>query len=106
MGLTKRGFLFGKLCLSKSFLKNNNLIVGGYLIFSLGTTEVWGPRARVDPLTDLFQHFISELGLSYLAPIKLSTTWRNKRHGEDRIVKILDRFLIADPLLHHPLHIR
>ena len=90
----------------KSFLKKNNLIVGGDLNFSLETIEVCGPRVRDDPLTDFFQHFILEAGLLDVAAIKLSTTWRNKRTWEDLIVNILDHFLIADHLLHQPLHIR
>ena len=34
-----------------------------------------------------------------IAPINLSPTWQNKRKGENRVTKRLDRFLIADILV-------
>jgi exonuclease III len=40
-----------------SWLTDRDVIVGGDLNFSLGATEVWGPRATPDPLTDYFTHF-------------------------------------------------
>jgi hypothetical protein len=50
--------------------------------------------------------FLVEKGLIYLAPVKLNPTWQNKRIGDDIIEKRLDRFLIFDKLLEHPLQFR
>jgi hypothetical protein len=41
--------------LNKSFLKKEDLILGGDLNFSLGTTESWGQRAIPDALIRLLQ---------------------------------------------------
>jgi endonuclease/exonuclease/phosphatase family metal-dependent hydrolase len=90
----------------KYYLLRDNFIIGGDLNLSLGTAEVWGLRARVDPLMDFFHHILSEVGLSDLSPLKLSPSWRNKRTGEDCIAKRLDRFLISDKILNQPLHFR
>jgi hypothetical protein len=85
--LSRQSLFLGNPKGSKVFLSKENMILGGDLNFSLGTIEVWGPRARADPLTYFFRHFISEVGLSDLTPIKLGPTWRNKRMGEDHIAK-------------------
>ena len=36
----------------KSFLKNENLFLRGDLNFTIGNSEIWGPNARSDPLSD------------------------------------------------------
>jgi hypothetical protein len=90
----------------KSFISKDNMIIGGDLNFSLGAAEVWGPRARADPLMDFFCHSLSEAGLLDLAPLKLLPTWRNKQTREDRITKRLDRFLVSENLMNQPELIR
>jgi hypothetical protein len=83
----------------KSFLKSENLILGGDLNFSLGEVESWGPRARLDPLTYFFNHMLRRMKLIDIPPIRRCSTWRNKRVGEDRIEKRLDRFMASENLV-------
>jgi hypothetical protein len=61
------------------------------------------PRARLDPLSDYFNHILSEKGLVDIVPIKLIPSWRNKRVGEEYIAKILDWFLIVGKMIESPL---
>jgi hypothetical protein len=95
---------FWEALLRKSFFQSDAIILGGDLNLSLGVSEVWGPRAKYDPLSDLFKHIIEEKGLSDLDPIKLMPTWRNKRTGEDRVMKRIDRFLLSDKIMDKSLH--
>ena len=39
---------------NKSLLREDRVIIGGDLNFSLGQTEVWGPHACVDLLMNYF----------------------------------------------------
>eukprot|EP00253_Pinus_taeda_P010417 PITA_10417 len=85
--------------MAKSFMKASMLIVGGDLNFTMGRAETWGPTAREDPLTDFFHKLIEDHHLADPHPIKLKPTWRNRRVGEDRIAKRLDRFLLSEDLI-------
>ena len=87
---------------SLSLLSHEQVILGGDLNFSLGSSEIWGPRAIVDPLEEYFKNHLVQRDLVDLNQIKLNPTWRNRRVGEDRISKRLDRFLIADSLACSP----
>eukprot|EP00253_Pinus_taeda_P033955 PITA_33955 len=84
---------------AKTLMKLPLMVVGGDLNFSLGRIEAWGPSAREDPLTEFFIHFLQDHNLIDPSPISLSPTWRNRRSGEDRIAKRLDRFLISEGLI-------
>jgi len=66
--------------------------------FSLGRAEAWGPTAREDSLTDFFQNLLIENNLIEANLIKLKPTWRNRRVGEARVAKRLDRFLLNEDL--------
>lgn len=66
-------------------MKNDDLILGGDLNFSLGTTESWGPRVCPGSLSDYFNHILREKGLIDIAPTNLCPSWRNKTVGEDYI---------------------
>jgi hypothetical protein len=81
------------------WLSQPGVIVGGDLNFSLGATEVWGPRSILDPLTDYFSHYFDTLGLLDLYPVKLQPTWQNLRTGDARIAKRLDRFLLTEEMV-------
>jgi len=85
--------------LAKSLMKLPLMVVGGDLNFSLGRAEAWGPSAREDPLTEFFIQFLKDHNLIDPSPISLTPTWRNRRTGEDRIAKRLDRFLISEGLI-------
>eukprot|EP00253_Pinus_taeda_P025385 PITA_25385 len=85
--------------MEKSLMKVPMMIVGGHLNFSIGRAEAWGPSAREDPLSEFFLQFLSDHHLIDPSPINLKPTWRNRRAGEDRIAKRLDRFLISEGFL-------
>jgi len=76
----------------------------GRFKFLYWAAEVWGPRAKIDPLFDFFQHLFLEASILDLALVKLNASWRNKRTWEDHIAKRLDRFLVAYFLLSHQFH--
>eukprot|EP00253_Pinus_taeda_P030442 PITA_30442 len=84
--------------LSKELLKNKKLLLGGDLNFSLGVAEAWGPNAREDSLADFFLKSLQTHNLIDVNIIKAKPTWRNRRTGEERIAKRLDRFLINESL--------
>ena len=74
-----------------------NLVVGGDLNFSLGHSEVWGVKARVDVLTDFFTHLFEGLWLIDIIPLDSIPTCSNHRIGSESISKRLDKlFLSAD----------
>eukprot|EP00253_Pinus_taeda_P035654 PITA_35654 len=85
--------------LAKSLMQSPLMVVGGDLNFSLGRAEAWGPLAREDPLSYFFYQALLDKKLTDPAPIKLKPTWRNRRSGEDRIAKRLDRFLLSKGLI-------
>jgi hypothetical protein len=82
-----------------SWLSGKEIILGGDLNFSLGAAEVWGPRVVPDSLTNYFQNFLDQHGLIDVEPLKLNPTWCNRRVGDDRVAKHLDRFLLSEDLL-------
>ena len=91
--------IFWEDLMVKSSMKSSLLIVGGDLNFSIGRAEAWGPSAREDPLSIFFQNLLLDNNLSDPFPLKLKPTWRNRRAGEDRIAKRLDRFLLSEGLI-------
>eukprot|EP00253_Pinus_taeda_P006494 PITA_06494 len=84
--------------MSKYFLQNKSLVLGGDLNFSIGRAEAWGPSAREDPLSVFFLNMFSVNNLIDINLLKLKPTWRNRRTGDARVAKRLDRFLINDEL--------
>jgi hypothetical protein len=46
-----------------------------------------------------FLSLIEKENVLYILPTNISLTWRNKRVGEERVEKILDRFLISKKLM-------
>ena len=92
--LDQTGFwenLFAKL-----FFSQGNQIIGGDLNFTLGASEVWVSSAISDPLEDFFRSHMFRLDLFDIVPAKMNPTWRNRRTGEGRIAKRLDRFLVGE----------
>ena len=75
------------------------MVIGGDINVTLGAHEIWGPKSRVDPLTIFFSNLLQNIKMVDLDPQKLKPTWTNRRHGEDRIEKILDKFLMEESLL-------
>lgn len=59
---------------SKYFLKKDNVIIGGDFNFSLGASEVWGPKSILDPLSKFFIHHLTHTGLFEVEPPELNPT--------------------------------
>eukprot|EP01018_Ginkgo_biloba_P020280 Gb_31029 [translate_table: standard] len=53
--------------------------------------------SQVDLRLDFFIRSLEEVGLYDIEPVKLRPTWSNKRVGEERIAKMIDRFLMKPP---------
>jgi len=85
--------------LGKAFFTEDQVIVGGDLNLTLGSAEIWGPRALPDLLADFFISSFARAGLIDVEPVKIQATWRNRRAGENRVAKRLDRFLIGERFL-------
>lgn len=84
--------------MSNSIVKFKNMVLGGDLNFSIGSAEAWGPSVREDSPSDFFQNILISNNLIDVNLIKLKPTWRNRRVGEARVAKRLDRFLINKEL--------
>jgi hypothetical protein len=56
------------------FLKDEGLIIGGDLNIILSFGEVWGARARLDPLFDYFSFVFDLAGVVDIAPNSISPT--------------------------------
>ena len=79
--------------------KGEKLILGGDLNFSLGFSEIWGNRARLDPLFYFFTKSLENYDLVDVVPSVMLPTWNNRRVGANNISKRLDRFLLSTDLL-------
>jgi hypothetical protein len=49
----------------------------------------------VDPLTNFFIQIPEDYGLLDVEPVKLIPTWRNKRVGDGRSAKRMNRFVLS-----------
>ena len=70
-------------------LMSSKLILGGDLKFSIGLSEVWGEKVRVDNLSDFFLRQMESASLVDLALDLLLPTWNNRRVGCENICKRL-----------------
>lgn len=102
-GLYQNREVFWDCLFSLSLFSHEQIIVGGDLNFSLGSSEIWGPEAIPDPLAKFFTNYLVQKDLIDLNPIKLNPTWRNRWVGEERIAKRLERFLIGDLIACSPI---
>ena len=80
-------------------LKCEKLILGGDLNFSMGLSEIWCSRARLDSLSEIFTKSLETFGLVNIVPSVMLPTWTNRRVGAESICKRLDRFLVSADLL-------
>ena len=80
-------------------VSGDSVVLGGDLNFSLGHSEVWGPHAQADSLAGYFVQKLVEKGLLDIESVKIKPTWRNKRSGDARVAKRIDRFLVAEQLV-------
>ena len=75
------------------------LVFGGDLNFSLGLSEIWGDKARVDALTNFFINLLEGIGLIDISPRVSIPAWSNRRVGSESICKRLDRLLLSTDFL-------
>ena len=80
------------------------LIFGGALNVSLGCSEIWGVKAWMDCLSDLFSKKLETYGLVDIVPHVLNPTWSNTRVGNESIAKRLDRIMVSADFLDLDLH--
>jgi hypothetical protein len=90
---------FWKHLEDSGFLKEDNIIIGGDLNLTLSSGDIWGDRARLDPLSDFFSSLFASAGLIDIAPSQICPTWRNGRSGPNGVSKRLDHFLLNENIL-------
>lgn len=71
------------------------VIIAGDLNLTLNSSEIWGSRARSDPLHFWFQDFFCDHKLFDVLPMPLRPTWSNGRRRDALVTKRLDRFLVS-----------
>jgi hypothetical protein len=81
-----------------------DLIIAGDLNLTLSSKEIWGDKAKTDPLATFFTSLFTKNALVDLEPAELLPTWRNGRAGSSGIEKRLNAFLISEDLL-NPSHL-
>ena len=86
-------FTFWNNVVAGGFLGQPNLLLDRGLNFTLSSVEIWGCKARLDPLASFFSQLISCNKLVDLAMNLFGPTWRNGCSGDAGISKRLDRFL-------------
>ena len=79
--------IFWDKVLREGLLNSPNLILGGDLNLTMSSSEIWGKRAVLDPLSSFFKHLFDSVGLIDTAPSIVGPTWRNGRVGDDGIGK-------------------
>ena len=85
--------------LGLSFMQVENLILGGYLNFSLAHVEYLGHNAQVDSLMDLFEKILENNRLIDIEFAQTQPTWRNHKTGSAMLARRLDWFLIKESLM-------
>ena len=73
--------------------------MGGDLNFTLTAREIWGDRARLDPLDDTLTDMFVASRLVDMVPNQMTPTWRNGRVGSQGVTKRIDRFIMNNNLL-------
>ena len=68
-------------------LKCAKLILGGDLNYSLGLSEIWGDRPRMDNISNYFSSKLDDFDHVDIDPTVLLPTWSNRRVGIDNICK-------------------
>lgn len=80
--------------------------MGGDLNFSIGFAESWGHQAQVDTLSTFFENLLEDHNFVDIPSAKIQPTWRNNKTGEASLARMLDRFLIKEPLVNRGSCIR
>ena len=87
--------VFWKNYLELDCMKCEKLILGRDLNFTMGLSEIWGFRARLDSLSDFFTKIMETYGLVDIIPTVMIPTWTSN----ESICKRLDRFLLSADML-------
>jgi endonuclease/exonuclease/phosphatase family metal-dependent hydrolase len=85
--------------INSGLLATKNLIIAGDLNFTVSANEVWGSKARLDPLVECFKETFKALGQVDIAPSLYAPTWCNGRGGSKGIAKRLDRVYMSEELV-------
>lgn len=56
------------------FMANDNIIIGGDLIFSLGHAKSWGNHVQIDPLSDFFEKLLEHYGYLNIEVARIQLT--------------------------------
>jgi hypothetical protein len=78
---------FWDVVVASGMLASKNLVLAGDLNFTVAANEVWGTKARLDPLAKYFQEIFKNYGLVDIVPLQHVPTWRNGREGTESIEK-------------------
>ena len=84
--------LFWDKVFNTPMLDGRELILGGDFNFSLGSVEVWGPQVVPDVLKKYFLNALVQKDMLEINLVKVLSTLRNRRSGEDWVAKHLDLF--------------
>jgi hypothetical protein len=74
----------------------NNTFMEGQGVISLLVWQNFGAQGLPNTLSIFFIHAFEQRGLLDIEPNKLNLTWRNRRNGDGRVAKRLDRFLVVN----------
>eukprot|EP00253_Pinus_taeda_P023046 PITA_23046 len=97
---------FWNALLESDLLKEDNIILGGDLNFTLGYCESWGHSAQVDPFSDTISNLLEEHHWVDIPTTRLQHTWSNNRSGNQSLARRLDRFLLKESLYNRLPRIR
>jgi len=89
---------YWRALLDSDLLKEDNIILGGDLNFTMGFCESWGHSAQVDSFSDTISNLLEEHQWIDIPSARLQYTWTNNRSGEQGLARRLDRFLIKESL--------
>jgi hypothetical protein len=70
------------IVVNSGLLATKNLILAGDLNFTVSASEVWGSKARLDPMAEYFKGIFQDYGLVDIVPIDYVPTWHNKEEGQ------------------------
>ena len=62
-------------------------MLGGDLNLTLRSSEIWGSKATLDPLSSHFLSLFESVGLVDVAPLVAGPTWSNDRVEDEGISK-------------------
>eukprot|EP00253_Pinus_taeda_P003262 PITA_03262 len=89
---------FWNALLDSDLLKEDNIILGGDLNFTLGYCESWGHSAQVDSFSESIFNLLEVHHWVDIPTARLQHNWSSNRSGNHSLARRLDRFLIKETL--------